>query len=137
MTKKERISGCSIDFFYWKGILLARPWTEAWIESFVHFILLPLFMTKKPRVFWEKTRGKRLKSKGKILFWILVGHFRLQHCDQKRWIFNGFFSKVGVAVKQLVKKAILNAFWQRKPPLNVERIDASFLLTQNILMQDS
>ena len=27
------------------------------------------------------------------------------------------------------EKAIFNAFLQRKPPLNVERIDASFLLT--------
>ena len=36
------------------------------------------------------------------------------------------------------EKAIFNAFLQRKPPLNVERIDASFLLTQNILiLEDS
>ena len=51
-----------------------------------------------------------------------------------QWIFFKGSSSLKIACQE---KAIFNAFLQRKPPLNVERIDASFLLTQNILMQDS
>ena len=113
--------------FYWKGILLARPWTEAWIESFVHFILLdPSLWQKTKSVLRENTSCKRLKSKGKILFWILVRHSSLwSEAVDFQWIFfKG--SSLKIACQE---KAIFNAFLQRKPPLNVERIDASFLLT--------
>ena len=138
MTKKERISGCSIDFFYWKGILLARPWTEAWIESFVHFILFPSLWQKNQECFERKHELQALEKQRKNSFLNFSRTFWAwalwSEAVDFQWIFFKGSSSLKIACQE---KAIFNAFLQRKPPLNVERMDASFLLTQNVLMQDS
>ena len=134
MTKKAHWEGedhrrrCSIDFFIEKESCLQD--LEQKLESNLLctlFCWTPLYDKKTKSVLRENTSCKRLKSKGKILFWILVRHSSLwSEAVDFQWIFfKGSTLKIACQ-----EKAIFNAFLQRKPPLNVKRIDASFLLTK-------
>ena len=98
------------------------------------FCFSPLYDKKTKSVLRENTRQALEKQrKNSFLnfsrtFWAWA---LWSEAVDFQWIFFKGSSSLKIACQE---KAIFNAFLQRKPPLNVERIDASFLLKQNILM---